>query len=144
MSRSLSSGARRTILFLPASLRETGFSQRPSRPEITSCDARGSSNAEGPKPTVAEDGGHWRNVSSEFPALVNTWAKLFNSSRSGNSTGPVLFRKPARSMRAYFRRRRGPSACSGASRRYRPIRPNSCRRAGIRVPSRRRQRTGMI
>jgi len=56
--------------------KEVGFSQGPSRPEKTTCDGRRSSNAEDPKPTVADAGGHWRNTSSEFPALESKWAKF--------------------------------------------------------------------
>ena len=74
----------------------------------------GVSNAEDLKPIVARAGDNWRNISSEFPAVVSKWAKLYNLSRSATSTGPVLFKRPARYTRAYSRRRRDPPACSGA------------------------------
>ena len=80
----------------PRPPKEVGFSQRRSRLEKTTCDGRRSSNAEDLKPSLADAGGHWRNISSEFPALESKWAKLFNLSRSVTSTGPVLFKRPAR------------------------------------------------
>src|SRR6266851_6502568 len=95
--------------------KEVGFSQGPSRPEKTTCDGRRSSNAEDLKPTVADAGGHWWNISSKFPALVSKWAKLFNLSRSVTSNGPVLFERPARYTKAYSRRK-APPACSGVPR----------------------------
>jgi hypothetical protein len=55
--------------FLLAPAKEADLSQGPSRSEKTTCDGRRSSNTEDPKPTVAEDGCRWRNISSEFPAL---------------------------------------------------------------------------
>jgi hypothetical protein len=55
---------------------------------------------------VTDDGGYWRNISSEPPASVSKWAKSYNSSRSLPPTGrPVSFKRPARYTRAYFRRR---------------------------------------
>ena len=111
--RSIETGIQKFPLFPP---KEVGFSQGPNRPEKTTCDRRRSSNAEDLKPSVASAGDHWRNISSEFPAVVSKWAKLCNLSRSVTSTGPVLFKRPARYMRAYSRRRRDPPACRGAPR----------------------------
>src|SRR5713226_7296468 len=92
-----------------------GFSQGPSRPEKTTCDERRSSNAGDLKPTVPDAGDHWGNISSEFPALESKWAKLFNLSRSVTSTGPVLFKRPARYTSASSRRRRAPPPTEAGS-----------------------------
>jgi hypothetical protein len=55
---------------------------------------------------ITDAGGHRRNISSELPASVSKWAKSYNLSRSLPPTGqPFLFKKPARSTRAYSRRR---------------------------------------
>src|SRR5467141_3545567 len=83
-----------------------GFSQGPSRPEKTTCDKRRACHAGDLKPTGPDAGDYWRNISSDFPALESKWAKLFDLSRSVTSTGPVLFKRPARYTSASSRRRR--------------------------------------
>jgi hypothetical protein len=51
---------------------ETEFLQRPGRAEIPSCDRRRSSDAQDPKPACC----HWRNISSEFPALESKMGEV--------------------------------------------------------------------
>jgi hypothetical protein len=98
-------------IFPPAPT-EMGFSPTPRRSEKTTYNGRRSSNAGNLKPTVA--GGHWSSIFLEFSASESKWAELCNLSRSVTSNAPDLFRRPARSMRGYSRRKRAPVVSSAA------------------------------
>ena len=63
-----------TFPFSPS--KKADFPQRPSRPEKTTCDKRGSSNAESLEPTEAGAGDHRRSISSEFPAVVSKMGEV--------------------------------------------------------------------